>query len=244
MTHYAYYLFGKDLQQVKLTELKKQGITDILLNYYAITLHGKTKIEQWIAQAKKQGINVHIWCQCFYRNGKWINPKKTDTSKIIKEIVGYSKIKGVKGINLDYLRYTGDAYKTKGGAEAITKFVKTVKKNIPKGVQLSCSVMAEKENKYYYGQDIAELSKTADIIIPMAYKGNYKGNTKWLQDITTYFNKTCKCNIWTALQTYKSDTNPTKLTTKELKNDTKTVIQKGSKGIVLFRYGLCPAISF
>ena len=244
MTHYAYYLFGKDLKQAKLTQLKKQGTTDIFLNYYAIELHGKTKIEQWIAQAKKQGINVHIWCQCFYQNGKWINPKKTDTSKIIKEIIAYSKIKGVKGINLDYLRYTGDAYKTKGGTESITKFVKTIRKNIPKNVLLSCSVMAEKEDKYYYGQDIVELSKIADIIIPMSYKGNYKGDNKWLQDITNYFIKTSKCQIWTALQTYKSDNNPTKLTTKELQNDIKTVTKKGSKGIVLFRYGLCPAISF
>ena len=71
--HFGYWIFGKDMENVNLKALNKNGITDIFLNYYAFEKHGETKVISWIKQANDNKINVHIWMQCFY-DGQWINP--------------------------------------------------------------------------------------------------------------------------------------------------------------------------
>lgn len=241
MKRFGYWVFGKDMYNVKLETLKKNGVTDIFLNYYAISLYGQAKVKDWIKKAKAQKINVHIWVQCFY-NGKWINPKTANLSSKLKEIKGYAAIEGVKGIHLDYLRYPGNAYKTSGGAEAITNFVKKVRSQNP-NVFLSCAVMPENEDdKKYYGQDISALGKIVDAIIPMQYKGNYSSGSSWLASTTKYFSK--YATVWSGLQTYKSDDDPTQLSAKELLTDSKTCINNGAKGAILFRYGLSPNVNF
>ena len=241
--HFGYYVFGKDMNNVNLTTLKKNGITDIFLNYYAFTAHGESKVLTWIKNAKTNNINVHIWMQCFY-NGEWINPvtNKTIISSKIKEAKKYANMKNVAGVHLDYLRYPGNAYKTQGGAEAITNFVKQVKNAIPKGIILSCAVMPESDDKHYYGQDIESLGKICDVVIPMQYKGNYSSGTSWLNSTTKEFTK--KATIWSALQTYKSDDDETQLSAKELLTDAKTCTSAGAKGAILFRYGISPNVNF
>lgn len=241
MKHFGYWVFGKDMYNVNLETLKKNGVTDIFLNYYAFEVYTKSKVVAWIKKAKAQKINVHIWCQCFY-NGEWQNPKTTNLTNKLKEIKKYAAIEGVYGIHLDYLRYPGNAYKTSGGAEAITAFVKKVRSQNPKTF-LSCAVMPENEDdKKYYGQDIPALGKIVDAILPMQYKGNYEAGTSWLQSTTKYFSK--YATVWSGLQTYKSDDDPTQLSAKELLNDAKTCIKNGAKGVILFRYGICPSINF
>ena len=242
MKHFGYWVFGKDMYNVNLETLKKNGVTDIFLNYYAFEVYAKSKVVAWIKKAKAQKINVHIWVQCFYNDGKWQNPKTTNLTSKLKEIKGYANIEGVYGIHLDYLRYPGNAYKTSGGADAITAFVKKVKSQNPKTF-LTCAVMPENEDdKKYYGQDIAALGKIVDAILPMQYKGNYEAGTSWLQATTKYFSK--YATVWSGLQTYKSDDDPTQLSAKEILSDAKTCISNGAKGIVLFRYGICPSINF
>lgn len=241
MKRFGYWVFGKDMYNVKLETLKKNGVTDIFLNYYAISLYGQAKVKDWIKKAKTQKINTHIWVQCFYNDGKWQNPKTTNLTNKLKEIKKYAAIEGVYGIHLDYLRYPGNAYKTSGGAEAITAFVKKVKSQNP-NVFLSCAVMPEEDCKKYYGQDIPALAKTVDRIIPMQYKGNYEAGTSWLKSTTKFFSG--KAKIWSGLQSYKSDDDPTKLSAKEILTDAKTCISSGARGIVLFRYGICPSINF
>ena len=242
MKHFGYWVFGKDMYNVNLETLKKNGVTDIFLNYYAFEVYAKSKVVAWIKKAKAQKINVHIWVQCFYNDGKWQNPKTTNLTSKLKEIKGYANIEGVYGIHLDYLRYPGNAYKTSGGADAITAFVKKVRSQNPK-IFLSCAVMPENEDdKKYYGQDIPALGKIVDAVIPMQYKGNYSSGTSWLQATTKYFSK--YATVWSGLQTYKSDDDPTQLSAKEILADAKTCISNGAKGIVLFRYGICPSINF
>lgn len=238
--HFGYWVFGKDMKNVNLSTLKKNGITDIFLNYYAFTAHGKTKTLEWIKNAKNNSINVHIWVQCFY-NGEWQNPAKVNLNTKLKEIKGYADLANVKGVHLDYLRYPGNAYKTSGGADAITNFVKKVRSQNPKTF-LSCAVMPENDNKYYYGQDIDALGKIVDAIIPMQYKGNYDAGTSWLTSTTKNFSK--KATIWSGLQTYKSDDDETQLSEKELQNDVKTCLNAGAKGAILFRYGISPNVNF
>ena len=239
--NFGYWVFGKDMYNVNLETLKKNGVTDLFLNYYAFEVYTKSKVIAWIKKAKAQKINVHIWVQCFYNEGKWQNPKTTNLTSKLKEIKGYAAIEGVKGVHLDYLRYPGNAYKTSGGAEAITAFVKKVRSQNPKTF-LSCAVMPETEDKKYYGQDIEALGKTVDAIIPMQYKGNYSAGSSWLASTTKYFSG--KAKIWSGLQTYKSDDDPTQLSAKELLADSKTCLKNGAKGAILFRYGICPSINF
>lgn len=242
MKRFGYWVFGKDMYNVNLETLKKNGVTDIFLNYYAFEIYAKSKVVAWIKKAKAQKINVHIWVQCFYNDGKWQNPKTTNLTSKLKEIKGYANIEGVYGIHLDYLRYPGNAYKTSGGADAITAFVKKVKSQNPKTF-ITCAVMPENEDdKKYYGQDIPTLGKVVDAVIPMQYKGNYSSGTSWLQATTKYFSK--YATVWSGLQTYKSDDDPTQLSAKEILADAKTCISNGAKGIILFRYGICPSINF
>ena len=242
MKHFGYWVFGKDMYNVNLETLKKNGVTDIFLNYYSISLYGQAKVKDWIKKAKAQKINVHIWVQCFYNDGKWQNPKTTNLTSKLTEIKKYVAIEGVYGIHLDYLRYPGNAYKTSGGADAITAFVKKVKSQNPKTF-LTCAVMPENEDdKKYYGQDIPALGKIVNAIIPMQYKGNYSSGSSWLASTTKYFSK--YATVWSGLQTYKSDDDPTQLSAKEILSDVKTCISNGAKGTILFRYGICPTINF
>lgn len=240
MKHFGYWVFGKDMNNVPLETLKKNGVTDIFLNYYAFTAHGESKVLAWIKNAKTNGINTHIWVQCFY-DGEWHNPKTTNLTSKLKEIKKYANLTNVYGVHLDYLRYPGNAYKTDGGADAITAFVKKVRSQNPKTF-LSCAVMPESDDKYYYGQDIASLGKIVDAILPMQYKGNYNAGTSWLTSTTKQFSK--DATIWSGLQTYKSDDDETQLSSKELLNDSKTCISAGAKGAILFRYGITPNVNF
>ena len=98
MKHFGYWVFGKDMYNVNLETLKKNGVTDIFLNYYSISLYGQAKVKDWIKKAKAQKINVHIWVQCFYNDGKWQNPKTTNLTSKLAEIKKYVAIEGVYGI--------------------------------------------------------------------------------------------------------------------------------------------------
>ena len=240
MKNFGYWVFGADMNKVNLETLHKNGVTDLLLNFYAFEAHGESKVVAWIKKANAQKINVHIWVQCFY-NGNWINPKTANLSSKLKEIKKYANVTGVKGVHLDYLRYPGNAYKTSGGADAITAFVKKIRSQNP-NVFLSCAVMPEEDCKKYYGQDIDALSKTVDCIIPMQYKGNYQSGSSWLKSTTKFFSG--KAKIWSGLQTYKSDDDATELSAKEILSDAKTCLTSGAKGIVLFRYGICTSVNF
>ena len=236
--HFGYWIFGKDMYNTDLNVLKDNGVTDIFLNYYAIEIYGIDKVFEWINQAKP--INIHIWMQSFY-DGEWHNPANTDMTKKIEEAKIYGSIDGVYGVHLDYLRYPGNAYKTDGGAEAITAFAQKVREAIPDRF-LSCAVMPENESKYYYGQDIEALGQVMDAILPMQYKGNYSAGSSWLSSTTQSFSN--KATIWSGLQAYKSDDDTTILSDNEINNDIKTCLDSGAKGVILFRYGLSSNVDF
>ena len=242
MKHFGYWIFGRDMYNVNTENLKKNGVTDIFLNFYAFNVYGEKKVLEWIKQLKKQKINTHIWMQCFY-DGEWINP--VTNSRIIKEKIKeakkYATYDEVYGVHLDYLRYPGKAYKTDGGADAITNFVKQVRKEIPKKF-LSCAVMPESDTKHYYGQDIKSLGKIMDAVLPMQYKGNYGVGTSWLKSTSKDFSS--KCTLWSGLQSYVSDDDTTKLTVSELSTDIKACLDNGASGVILFRYGISPVINF
>lgn len=251
---YGYWVFGGDMKNVDLGSIASQGTTDLFLNYYAITKHGKSAVETWIASANSLGMRVHIWMQAFY-DGDWINPVKNGSpntayfNKLINKAKTYAAIKGVAGIHFDYLRYSNAAYKTSGGTAAISKFAKLASQtlhNAYPSLIVSCSMMAETTNDiHYYGQDISALSMYMDLIIPLAYKGENGQNTAWITSVTKWFVQNSKgAKIWMGLQGYKSDKSVTKLSSSESTGDVKAAIDAGANGAMLFRWGLTNTVIF
>ena len=251
---YGYWLFGGDMKKVNLDTLASKGTSDIFLNYYAIQAHGKSAVESWIAKANGLGINVHIWMQTFY-DGSWINPIKNGNvntdhfNKVINDALSYAKIKGVAGIHFDYMRYPGTAYQTSGGTEAITQFIKqasTALHNYNSKLIVSCALMPEtSSNEYYYGQDVEQISKYVDVIIPMIYKGNYRSSTNWIKTTTKWFvDHSNGAKVWGGLQGYKSDDDVTKLSLSEITKDSQAVLNSNGVGVIIFRWGVTNLVNF
>ena len=240
VNHYGYWVFGGDMKKVNLESMKACNVTDLFLNYYAVTTHGEEAVKEWINKANGLGLHVHLWMQCFY-DGEWHNPASTDLTDKINEAKYYADIHGVYGVHLDYLRYPGNAYKTEGATEAVNRFARQVREAVGDKF-LSCAIMPESENEYYYGQDAGALGRICDVVIPMQYKGNYGAGSSWLASTTKMFSQ--MASIWSGLQSYRSDDDPSVLTESELQNDINTCIDNGAKGAILFRYGLSPEVHF
>ena len=174
-----------------------------------------------------------------------------DTShnnEVISAISDMVKNYGVNGVNLDYCRYPGTAYKYNGGTDAITNFVKQVHdtvKAINSNATVSVDTMPEKSvNAHYYGQNYTQLAQYTDYLVVMAYKGNYKEDTSWIGKVTSYIvNQTNGKPVIIGLQTYKSDSNTTPLPASELQGDINESLNNGASGYALFRYGLIDGIS-
>ena len=251
----GFWLFGADMYGVDLKKMADNGINQIFLNFYAVKLHGRTAVQNFVADAKSVGISVHIWMQAFY-NGGWILPvddsgnfRYSLFNSIIDEAKDYASIKGVAGIHFDYLRFGGTAYKHANGVEAINYFTKQACEELHKqnpGLIVSAAVMPEPSGMiYYYGQDIPTISKYLDVIVPMIYKGNYAQGTSWIKSTTQKFiDMSNGAEIWTGLQSYYSDDDVSRLPASELKSDSKAGIDGGAKGIILFRFGLFNLFDF
>ncbi|WP_298502742.1 putative glycoside hydrolase [uncultured Methanobrevibacter sp.] len=245
----GFWLFGSDMKSVNLKTMAKNGVNQIFLNSYAITLHGKDEVAKFATQAKSLGINVHIWMQVF-NDGDWITPVNKDGSykyslynSIINDAKSYAKIDGVAGIHFDYLRFPGTAYKYKNGVSAINYFTKQACDALHKqnsAIIVSAAVMPEPSSmKYYYGQDIATISKYLDVIVPMVYKGNYGQGESWIKSTTESFVKMSNgAQVWTGLQGYYSDSNVKKLPASTLQNDADYAGMGGATGVIMFRYTL------
>ncbi len=248
---YGYWVFGSDMKSVNLKALAAQGTTDVFLNYYAIEKHGQAAVESWIEYANNKGMRVHIWMQAFY-DGEWINPVTAGSSFInskVSEAVKYAKIKGVAGVHLDYLRYGGTAYKTNGGTQTISDFVKKVTTAIHEvnpNLIVSCALMPEPDDAiYYYGQDYSVISQYMDVVIPMIYKGNYEQSSSWIKTTTKWYVDNSKgAKVWAGLQGYKSDDDVTKLSTSEMTADVKNALDGKGSGAIIFRWGVTNFVDF
>ncbi len=158
-------------------------------------------------------------------------------------MLGYTGISGVGGVHLDYIRYPGNAYQSPGATEAITGIVKRISeavKSVNPEFLLSAALMPEKGvNAYYYGQDYTKLAEYLDVLIPMAYKGNYREGSSWIENVSAYIkSKSLSAEVWTGLQTYRSDADVTPIPADELLGDINAALRGGADGYALFRYGL------
>ena len=241
---FSIFVFGSDMNNVNLATLASNHIGNIFLNYYAIEKYGTSAVTNFIANARKYNINVYIWMQCFY-DGSWVNPSTCGQAywtKKINEAISYAKITGVTGIALDYLRFGGNAYNYANGTSSITLFTKMLTNSVKlvnPNIKVAAIIMPETtQNVYYYGQDSDQLGKIVDILMPMVYKGNYKASSSWIKSTTAYFKAhSGTAQVWTVLQSYKSDDDVTKLSASELKTDAQNALDGGAAGVSYFRYG-------
>lgn len=258
----AIWIQSKDFNNVDFAKLSKYGIGNVFLHEAAISQYGKSKVVSWAKNAANNGIKTHLWIQCFYSNGKWINPVNPTTKSyntaqfkiILSKIKNYCQMDHIRGIHLDYLRYPGTTYKYKysngvSGEKAISMLVNKARTYIDiynPNALLSASVMPEtSSNAYYYGQNIPQMGKYLDIITPMIYKGNYGQNTNWIKSTTSWFSKNSGgAQIWSGLQTYVSDNNPIPLSATNLKADCLAALNGGADGLALFRWGLTSFLDF
>lgn len=245
---HGYWVWSNDMYNIDFDELSKNGVNIIFLNSFAFTEHGQRDVLDWVKKANEHGIEVHVWMQIF-NTGNLQSPLKNGTpdnqyfNYKIEEAKYYAGLEGIKGIQMDYIRFQGDAYEYPNGTAAINKFVENFSKEVRKvnpSLTISATVMPETTNdEYYYGQDIETISKNVDVIVPMMYKGNYKVNSSWIENTTDWFVKNSgDAKVWVGLQTYQSDTNVTDTSADELINDGHAAFNKGAKGVIYFKWGM------
>ncbi|MDR2967306.1 MAG: hypothetical protein LBU74_05105 [Methanobacteriaceae archaeon] len=259
----AIWVHSGDMKNVDLDTLVGNGIGNIFI--HEDIFKDKNGALNWISTATNKGIKVHIWFTCFYNTSSktWINPINTNTqtynqayfNTMISRAKEYASYNGVAGIHLDYLRYPGSVDVSPGpayshsysngvtGVNAITEFTKQIStsvKSINSKLILSAAIMPETyDNVKYYGQDCSQLGNYLDVIVPMIYKGNYRQDAYWIKTTTQWFVKNSgNAKIWGGLQTYRSDSDVTKLSASELAADSKAVLNGGAEGVALFRWGI------
>ena len=252
----GYWLWSAHMKKVSLKSLSKKGTKHIFLHVQAISVHGKSAVVSFIKKAHKYGIKVHLWMQVCCVGEKWTRPiddnnkiKYSFLNKKIKEAKKYAKIKGVDGIHFDYVRFGGTAHLYKDPNRAINYFMKkasTAVHKINPNCIVSAALMPEPSMMtYYYGQDVPTMSRYADALLPMVYKGNYHQTRSWITSVTkTFVGQSSGAQIWTGLQSYHSDDNAKKLSHSSLLKDAKAAKKGGALGVVLFRIGISCNLNF
>ncbi|MGB9937839.1 MAG: pseudomurein-binding repeat-containing protein, partial [Methanobacterium sp.] len=236
------------LTSANVTQLMNAGITDVYIKCNINPNSNNpynTVLNYVVALFKNSGIRINAWITCFQdSNGNWIDPSNTTRkNEILTAITDIVKKYGVSGVNLDYVRYPGTAYKYTNGTQTITSFVASVYstvKSINPNIAISADLMPEGSvNAYYYGQDYSALSQYLDYLIPMIYKGNYNKDTAWIGTTTQYIvNHSNGKPVIAGILTYISDSNVTKLSPEVLAADVNQAMNNGASGYALFRYGL------
>ena len=252
------WLKAEDVNTLNVKTLQNLGITDVFVKTNLISSPTYQSVLTTVLQ-KLNGTNirVHAWITCFIdANGNWVNPaNETQRAFLINSITNIVKNYGIDGINLDYVRYSGTAYKYTNATLTITSFVQLVYntvQSINSSVAVSADLMPEGPvNAYYYGQNYTQLAQYLDFLVPMIYKGNYgynsstgtsssgKNGTDWIASTVAYIvSQANGTPVIAGLQTYRSDNNVTAIPANELQNDVNAAVNNGSSGYALFRYGL------
>ena len=254
------WLWSKYMPEVNLDEFAAKDINNIILHEVSFTKHGVDSTLDFIHEAQARDIKVHIWFQCFYKDGQWINPvddslcryKQEYFDEVIARAVDYVKM-GVDGIHLDYIRFGGTAYKHNPSEEitavgCVTEFCRqihdAVKAENP-DIILSAALMPEPDSEYYYGQDPAQMGQYLDILMPMIYyhsDGYRKNGLRWALGVADHFaRKGAPARVWAGLTTHE-ETETVKVVpmdAEKIMADCRVFADSSmATGVVLFRYGL------
>lgn len=223
-----------------VTKWVKSGITDVFVQASRVE-NDTNNLKKIVHLCRKNNIKVHAWIICFCEDFKHFDISENKQNLIKNWISNVIRYDGVEGICLDYVRYSGTNPRIVN-SNVITNFVKETNllvKLYNKHIELSACVFPERgSNKYYYGQDYAAMSNHLDYIMPMAYKISYRQGRNWLKSVTSYVkNRSNKAKVVCILQTYTDENGLIFMNTEELKQDIKAIMQSGSYGYSLFRYG-------
>ena len=254
------WLWSKFMTEVNLDSLAAKDIKNIILHEVSFERHGVDSTLDFIAEAHKRDMKVHIWFQCFYQDGKWINPvndslncyKQEYFDEVIERAVKYVGY-GVDGIHLDYIRFGGTAHKHNPSEEitatgCVTEFCRQINaatKAANPNIILSAALMPEPDSEYYYGQDPAQMGQYIDILMPMIYfhcQSYKKGGTAWAKMVADHFaTKGAPAKVWAGLTTYE-DTDTAlvvQMNAEKILRDCRMFTDSTlAEGVVLFRYGL------
>ena len=253
---YGYWVRYSDMYKLDLASLAAQGTRHILLHCYAVDEYGANSVSSWATRANSYGIKVHLWMQIAYSGGSWHAMANRDgtfnygfINSKVNEAKYYASIPGISGVHFDYLRFGGTAYNFPNAAASINYFVKTAVsavKSVNPNCLVSAALMPEPNSMLYYdGQDYPTLTKYLDFVLPMVYKGNYHQNAAWIQSITKWFvDNSNGAQVWTGLQSYRSDEDITYLPVSELAGDAQAALNGGARGVVMFRWGVTNFINF
>ena len=253
------WLWSQYMNTVNLDVLAGNDIKNIFLHEVAFTNHGLSSTLSFIESAHSQGLKVHIWLQCFYSDGSWVNPVDDDNNRykqeyfdeVIERAVKYAGY-GVDGIHLDYIRFGGTAYKhnpssTITAVGAVTEFCRQINvatKAVNPGIILSAALMPEPDSEYYYGQNPAQMGQYMDILIPMIYfrTGGYRsGGQTWAVNVANHFaTKGAPAEVWAGLTTYEDtdSASTVPMSAAKIRSDCELFTGTQATGVVLFRYGL------
>ena len=255
---WAIWLRGGDARNYGCSTIANKcaanGITDIYLlvkgsdgSYRFDTLN------DMINAAHPLGIKVHAWlimlqdstASGYSMSGPgWVNAKDTNyknyiMNNIITPLTNYN----IDGIQLDCLRYPGNAYQYTGAQEAITGYcssIRTIMNNNGKSsIPVSVVIMPEgSSTAYYYGQNAASISPYLGFITPMTYTHNYGTQPSWVGAQVAYFVSECApgCKVRAAIQTL--DDEGDYMSTKEINACIQSAMDSGSAGVGCFRYPL------
>ena len=238
------WVHSGEMDLINLDSVQKQKINNIYLHSNIIKKYNNKQIQDFITQCHKKNIKVHIWVSVFRYDDTFHEPNTLIVYQRLNFIKECANIPNIDGITLDYIRYDGKNPSTVK-EQIITDFVKEAHKITQnKNIQLSACIMPEKDQSAkLYGQNIQELSKHAEVMMPMIYKGNYGKNTAWITETTKWYKKESQCQVIPIILTYKSDKDTSTLSNTELKTDIKSVYDGGADGCSLFKYGFVDVIS-
>jgi hypothetical protein len=240
------------ITQTHVQNWVKAGITDVYvrcINYTNATL--RNTLQTVLRLTNNTDIRVHAVINCFYdaKTKTWISPNSTSRMEFLKENLNYILTNmDVDGVCLDYLRYPGTDGSNSNKQVILTQSTKTLVDYInSKGnYTISACVMPEGAgNAEAYGQNYTSLGKLVDYLMPMTYKGNYRGNTtdasdSWVTSKLDYIIKQVgdKNKVVTILQTYWNDNNRTNRPISKLEATMQAIAEKNAiRGISLFLEG-------
>ena len=253
------WLWSKYMTEIDLDEMAHKDIKNVILHEVSFEKHGIDSTLAFIKEAQGKDIKVHIWFQCFYSGGQWINPVDDENNRYKQEYfdevisramqyVGY----GVDGIHLDYIRFGGTAWKHNPSEEitavgCVTEFCRQLNKAVKAAnpnVILSAALMPEPYSEELYGQDPALMGQYMDVLMPMIYfrSGYNRKEAAWPVKVADYFaEKGAPAEVWAGITTYTAnpdDTGVSPMSEDEILRDARIFKKSKAKGVVLFRYGL------
>lgn len=254
------WLWSKYMNEVNLDTLASKDIGNIILHEVAFKNHGEDSTMAFVRRARQKGMKVHIWFQCFYKDGKWINPVDDENNRYkqeyFDEVIGRARhyvSLGVDGIHLDYIRFGGTAHKHNPSEEitatgCVTEFCRQISEALramnPR-IVLSAALMPEPDSEHYYGQDPSQMGQYLDILMPMIYYhcDSYRPHgAEWALSAADHFaTRGAPAKVWAGITTYEDNdtTQVVPMSAQKIRNDARMFVRRSkASGVVLFRYGL------